>query len=99
MPTLMLELASKSPPNPVQCLACICAHTPLQMRLEHCLPSLPSPLLLFPHPCLIFSLANNPFPVAGPSSYASDAALTPLTPPCTCRLPSLRWWSAFPTCL
>ncbi|MBW0588694.1 hypothetical protein O181_128409 [Austropuccinia psidii MF-1] len=46
-------------------------------------PSLPSPLL---------TLLN-------PVSYASDAALTPLTPPCTPRLPSLCLWSALPTCL
>ncbi|MBW0544802.1 hypothetical protein O181_084517 [Austropuccinia psidii MF-1] len=36
MPTLMLELASTSPPKPLQWLACLCARTPLQMRLRHC---------------------------------------------------------------
>ncbi|MBW0492678.1 hypothetical protein O181_032393 [Austropuccinia psidii MF-1] len=49
---------------------------------------MPSPLLMLPHPRLIFSLANNPYAAVGPSSYAYDAALTPLTPPRTC-----------PTCL
>ncbi|MBW0473304.1 hypothetical protein O181_013019 [Austropuccinia psidii MF-1] len=59
-------------------------------------PSPPSPLLMLPHPLLIFSLAYNLYAAAGPASYASDAALTPLTPPCTrptCLqhcLPSLR---------
>ncbi|MBW0516935.1 hypothetical protein O181_056650 [Austropuccinia psidii MF-1] len=32
---------------------------------------------MFPHPRLIFSLAFNPYAAAGPSSYASYAALTP----------------------
>ncbi|MBW0528221.1 hypothetical protein O181_067936 [Austropuccinia psidii MF-1] len=43
MPTLTLEFASASLPNPLQCLACLCARTPLQMRLQHCPPSPPSP--------------------------------------------------------
>ncbi|MBW0581504.1 hypothetical protein O181_121219 [Austropuccinia psidii MF-1] len=47
------------------------------MRLQHCHPSQPSPLLTLPHPRLIFSLACNPYAPAGPSSYASDATLTP----------------------
>ncbi|MBW0534281.1 hypothetical protein O181_073996 [Austropuccinia psidii MF-1] len=32
---------------------------------------------MLPHPCLIFSLAYNPYTAEGPSSYASDTALTP----------------------
>ncbi|MBW0521661.1 hypothetical protein O181_061376 [Austropuccinia psidii MF-1] len=40
-------------------------------------PTLPSPLLTLPHPLLIFSWAYNPYDAAGPSRYASDAALTP----------------------
>ncbi|MBW0539443.1 hypothetical protein O181_079158 [Austropuccinia psidii MF-1] len=36
MPTLTLELASASPPNPLQHLACLRPCTPLQMRLQHC---------------------------------------------------------------
>ncbi|MBW0553167.1 hypothetical protein O181_092882 [Austropuccinia psidii MF-1] len=40
-------------------------------------PTLPSPLLTLPHPCLIFSLAYNPYAAVGPSSYASDAAYHP----------------------
>ncbi|MBW0498986.1 hypothetical protein O181_038701 [Austropuccinia psidii MF-1] len=47
------------------------------MRLQHCPPSWPSPLLMLLHPCLIFSLAYNPYAAAGPSSYASNTALTP----------------------
>ncbi|MBW0527480.1 hypothetical protein O181_067195 [Austropuccinia psidii MF-1] len=46
------------------------------MRLRHCPPSLPSALLMLPHPCLIFSLAYNPYAATGPSGYASDATLT-----------------------
>ncbi|MBW0543401.1 hypothetical protein O181_083116 [Austropuccinia psidii MF-1] len=48
------------------------------------------------HHCLIFSLPYNPYATLGPSNYAPDATLTPLTPPCTrptCLqhcLPSLR---------
>ncbi|MBW0582845.1 hypothetical protein O181_122560 [Austropuccinia psidii MF-1] len=115
MPTLTLELASASPPNPLQCLACLSTRTPLQMRLQHCPPSPPSLLLTLLHPCLIFSLAYNTYTPAGPSSNASNATLTPLTPPCTHLLPSLLSWmpaqnasdaayhpydlSALPTCL
>ncbi|MBW0536516.1 hypothetical protein O181_076231 [Austropuccinia psidii MF-1] len=99
MPTLMLELASASPPNPLQCLACLRTRTPLQIRLQHCPPSQPSPLLTLPHPRLIFSLACNPYTPVGPSIYASEATLTPLTPHHTHCLPSLRSWSAFLTCL
>ncbi|MBW0589220.1 hypothetical protein O181_128935 [Austropuccinia psidii MF-1] len=40
-------------------------------------PTLPSPLLMLPHPRLIFCLDYNPYAATGPSSYASDAALTP----------------------
>ncbi|MBW0590808.1 hypothetical protein O181_130523 [Austropuccinia psidii MF-1] len=38
--------------------------------------TLPPPLLTLLHPHLIFSLAYNPCAPAGPSSYASNAALT-----------------------
>ncbi|MBW0460384.1 hypothetical protein O181_000099 [Austropuccinia psidii MF-1] len=99
MPTLTLELASTSLPNPLLRLACLRARTPLQMRLQHYPPSPPSPLLMLPHPRLIFSLAHNPYAAAGPSSYASRPPSPPFTPPCTCHLPSLLLWSAFPTCL
>ncbi|MBW0546016.1 hypothetical protein O181_085731 [Austropuccinia psidii MF-1] len=67
-------------------------------------PTMPSPLLTLPNPCLIFSSAYNPYAPAGPSSYASNAALTPpytsshLPNPIHC-LPSLRLWIAFLTCL
>ncbi|MBW0491902.1 hypothetical protein O181_031617 [Austropuccinia psidii MF-1] len=37
----------------------------------------PSPLLTLLHPCLIFSSSYNPYGPRGPSSYASDTALTP----------------------
>ncbi|MBW0507035.1 hypothetical protein O181_046750 [Austropuccinia psidii MF-1] len=47
------------------------------MRLRHCPPSLPSPLLTLLHPHLICSLAYNPYTASGPSSYASKAALSP----------------------
>ncbi|MBW0489936.1 hypothetical protein O181_029651 [Austropuccinia psidii MF-1] len=47
------------------------------MRLRHCPPSPPSPLLRLAHPCLIFSLAYNPYAASGPSSYSSNATLTP----------------------
>ncbi|MBW0478306.1 hypothetical protein O181_018021 [Austropuccinia psidii MF-1] len=77
MPTLILELASASPPNPLQQLECLCASTPLQMRLQHCPPSPPSPLLMLPHPRLIFSSAYNPCAPVGPSNYASNAAYHP----------------------
>ncbi|MBW0569249.1 hypothetical protein O181_108964 [Austropuccinia psidii MF-1] len=36
----------------------------------------PSPLLMLPHPSLIFSLAYNSYAPAGRSGYASDATLT-----------------------
>ncbi|MBW0550992.1 hypothetical protein O181_090707 [Austropuccinia psidii MF-1] len=58
MPSLMLELASASLPDPLQCLACLCHRTPLQMRLQHCPPSPPSPLLMLPHPCRVPSLCS-----------------------------------------
>ncbi|MBW0561528.1 hypothetical protein O181_101243 [Austropuccinia psidii MF-1] len=32
------SLASASPPNPPQRFLCLCAHTALQMRLQHCPP-------------------------------------------------------------
>ncbi|MBW0564473.1 hypothetical protein O181_104188 [Austropuccinia psidii MF-1] len=53
MPTLMLELASASLPNPLQCLAFLCAHTPLQMRPRHFPPNsaLTTPYAST-HPCL-----------------------------------------------
>ncbi|MBW0539269.1 hypothetical protein O181_078984 [Austropuccinia psidii MF-1] len=53
---LLLELASASPPNPLQCLACLRACTPLQMRLRNCPPisSLTTPYASkpLPHPLL-----------------------------------------------
>ncbi|MBW0485191.1 hypothetical protein O181_024906 [Austropuccinia psidii MF-1] len=54
-------------------------------------PTLPSPLLTLPHPCLIFSSAYNPYAPAGPSSYASDGSLTPLMPCCTCLILSAAY--------
>ncbi|MBW0522151.1 hypothetical protein O181_061866 [Austropuccinia psidii MF-1] len=104
MPTLTLELASASLPNPLQCLACLGTCTPLQMRLRHCPPSPPSQFLMLPHPRLIFSLRYNPYAPAGPSIYASKQPSPPSyaslhTPNPIPRLPSLRLWSAFPTCL
>ncbi|MBW0506438.1 hypothetical protein O181_046153 [Austropuccinia psidii MF-1] len=50
-------------------------------------PTLPSPLLMILHPRLIFSLAYNPYAAVGPSSYASDAALTP--PYASLHLPNM----------
>ncbi|MBW0527231.1 hypothetical protein O181_066946 [Austropuccinia psidii MF-1] len=47
------------------------------MRLQHFPPSPPSPLLMLPHPHLIFSFAHNPYAAAGPSSYAYNTALNP----------------------
>ncbi|MBW0532307.1 hypothetical protein O181_072022 [Austropuccinia psidii MF-1] len=47
------------------------------MRLQHCPPSLPSPLLILLNPRLILSLAYNSYAAVGPSNYASDTALTP----------------------
>ncbi|MBW0580958.1 hypothetical protein O181_120673 [Austropuccinia psidii MF-1] len=41
----------------------------------------------------------NPYALAGPSIYASEATLTPVMPPRTRHLPSLHSWSAFLTCL
>ncbi|MBW0556891.1 hypothetical protein O181_096606 [Austropuccinia psidii MF-1] len=60
MPTLMLELASASPPNPLQCLACLCARTSLQMRLQHCPPiaALSTPYASAPAPHLLLSLQS-----------------------------------------
>ncbi|MBW0577887.1 hypothetical protein O181_117602 [Austropuccinia psidii MF-1] len=56
-------------------------------------PSPPSPLLMLLHPCLIFSLASNPYAPVGPSNYTSDATLTPITlsaayHPYACGVPS-----------
>ncbi|MBW0550157.1 hypothetical protein O181_089872 [Austropuccinia psidii MF-1] len=95
MPTLTLELASASPPNPLQRLACLRAHTPLQMRPHLC----PHHSLRFRTPAsyspwitiLILLWVPQVMPPTPPSP--------PLTPPCTCRLPSLGLWGAFPTCL
>ncbi|MBW0514570.1 hypothetical protein O181_054285 [Austropuccinia psidii MF-1] len=77
-------------------------HTPGTYHLYA--PEVPSPLLTLLHPHLIFLLAYNPYATVGPSSYASDAALTPPytslhLPNPIFRLPSLCSWSAFPTCL
>ncbi|MBW0578044.1 hypothetical protein O181_117759 [Austropuccinia psidii MF-1] len=77
-------------------------HTPAAYHLYA--PAVPSPLLTLLHPRLIFSSAYNPYTPVGPSSYASDTALTPpyaslhLPNPMRC-LPSLCSWSAFLTCL
>ncbi|MBW0573583.1 hypothetical protein O181_113298 [Austropuccinia psidii MF-1] len=99
MPTLTLELDSTSPPNPLQRLACLRAHTPLQMRLQHC-----------PH----ISVLTTPYTSTPPSSSPWIIILTllrgpqvmpltppspPLTPPRSHRLPSLRSYSARQTCL
>ncbi|MBW0540550.1 hypothetical protein O181_080265 [Austropuccinia psidii MF-1] len=40
-------------------------------------PTLPSPLLTLPHPCLIFSLAYNPYSCGVHSRHASNAAYHP----------------------
>ncbi|MBW0550409.1 hypothetical protein O181_090124 [Austropuccinia psidii MF-1] len=61
------------------------------MRLRHCPPSSPSPLLMLLHLRLIFSLAYNPYAPAGPSSHASNTALVPLTPPHTCLILSAAY--------
>ncbi|MBW0530106.1 hypothetical protein O181_069821 [Austropuccinia psidii MF-1] len=61
-------------------------------------PSLPSPLLTLPHPLLIFSLAYNPYAAVGPSSYASDAALTPAQNASNASYHPYAC-SALPTCL
>ncbi|MBW0512862.1 hypothetical protein O181_052577 [Austropuccinia psidii MF-1] len=53
----------------------LCFHTPGAYHIYS--PEVPSPLLTLLHPHLIFSLAYNLYATAGPSSYASDAALTP----------------------
>ncbi|MBW0576325.1 hypothetical protein O181_116040 [Austropuccinia psidii MF-1] len=63
-------------------------HPPPRSDSDTAPPSPPSPLLTIPHSRLIFSLAYNSYPAAGPSSCASNATLTPITPPRTC-----------PTCL
>ncbi|MBW0525428.1 hypothetical protein O181_065143 [Austropuccinia psidii MF-1] len=65
------------------------------MRLQHCPPSPPSPLLALPHPLLIFSLAYSPYTAGGPSQHASDAPYHPyacsaLLTCLQCYLPSLR---------
>ncbi|MBW0508479.1 hypothetical protein O181_048194 [Austropuccinia psidii MF-1] len=57
MPTLTLELASASPPNPLQCLVCLCAHNPPDET-----PTLPpistltTPYAYAPLPHLLLSL-------------------------------------------
>ncbi|MBW0530432.1 hypothetical protein O181_070147 [Austropuccinia psidii MF-1] len=88
MPTLMLELASASPPNPLQRLACLCART----------PSLTTPYASTPPPLTIFTLLMLPHPrltiltlLQGPQVMS----LTPPSPPC---LPSIHSYSALPTC-
>ncbi|MBW0591839.1 hypothetical protein O181_131554 [Austropuccinia psidii MF-1] len=91
------------PPDETPTLPPISALTTLQMRPQNCPPSPPSPILTLPHPRLIISLAYNPYAPTGPSSNASNTALTPpyacLHPPNPiCRLPSLCSWSAFQTC-
>ncbi|MBW0520066.1 hypothetical protein O181_059781 [Austropuccinia psidii MF-1] len=60
MPTLTLELASTSPPNPLQHLSCLCARTPLQMRLQHGPPisALTTPYASAPLPHLLLGLQS-----------------------------------------
>ncbi|MBW0557320.1 hypothetical protein O181_097035 [Austropuccinia psidii MF-1] len=75
MPTLMVELASASLPNPLQCLACLRACTPFQMRLQHC-----------PHHSLHFCTpASSLWPtiltlLRGPQVMPLMPPSTPLTP-------------------
>ncbi|MBW0552901.1 hypothetical protein O181_092616 [Austropuccinia psidii MF-1] len=86
MPTLTLELASTSPPNPLQRLTCLCACTPLQIRLQHFPPSPPSPLLLLP----IFTLLQCP-------QYETTMPPSPLlTLPHPCLIFSLAYNSYAP---
>ncbi|MBW0502840.1 hypothetical protein O181_042555 [Austropuccinia psidii MF-1] len=69
------------------------------MRLQHCPPSPPSPLVMLLHPLLIFSLAYNPYAASGPQVMPPTPPSPPLTPPHTHHLPSLRFYSARSTCL
>ncbi|MBW0505296.1 hypothetical protein O181_045011 [Austropuccinia psidii MF-1] len=110
MPSFILEWLP-----PLQGLACLRARTPLQMRLQHCPPSPPSPLVMLLHPRLIFSLAYNPYAAAGPQFMPlkppspSLCLLAPIQHPsnaaynpytCSALLTCLRHsWSAFLTCL
>ncbi|MBW0490102.1 hypothetical protein O181_029817 [Austropuccinia psidii MF-1] len=59
---LTLELAPASLPNPLRCLACLRARTPLQMRLRHCPPisTLTTPYAYTPLPLTIFTLLQCP---------------------------------------
>ncbi|MBW0535845.1 hypothetical protein O181_075560 [Austropuccinia psidii MF-1] len=91
MPTLMLELASASLPNPLQRLACLRSLSPLQMRLRHCLPSLPSQLLMLPHPCHLPSLHSC-------SAVTTPDASAPL-PHLLLGLQSLHSYGALKLCL
>ncbi|MBW0489821.1 hypothetical protein O181_029536 [Austropuccinia psidii MF-1] len=79
MPTLMLELASASLPNPLRRLACLHACTPLQMRLQHC-----------PHHSLCFRTCSSSSPqltvltlLWSPQVMPLAPPSPPLTPPCT----------------
>ncbi|MBW0573837.1 hypothetical protein O181_113552 [Austropuccinia psidii MF-1] len=72
-----------------QRLACQCAPTALQMRLQHCPPSPSSPLLTLSHPhhyhpyaCVVPSLhasntASHPYAHVVPSQHASDNSYHP----------------------
>ncbi|MBW0519260.1 hypothetical protein O181_058975 [Austropuccinia psidii MF-1] len=88
MPTLTLELASASRHNSPQCLACLHAHTSLQMRLQHFPPSPLShsrPYHLYAHMVpsqCAYASAYHPYGL--PSRHASDAAYHPYA----CRVPS-----------
>ncbi|MBW0577963.1 hypothetical protein O181_117678 [Austropuccinia psidii MF-1] len=86
MPTLTLELASASPPNPLQRLACLRAHTPLHMRLQHC----PNHSLCFCTPASSSPWLTILTLLRGPQVLPPTQPSPPLTPPCTRRLPSLR---------
>ncbi|MBW0519799.1 hypothetical protein O181_059514 [Austropuccinia psidii MF-1] len=83
MPTFTLEFPSPSLPNPLLRLACLRAHTPLQMRFQHC-PH------LHPHDSLHFRTPASSSPwltilmlLRGPQVMPPTLPSTPLTPPCT----------------
>ncbi|MBW0572615.1 hypothetical protein O181_112330 [Austropuccinia psidii MF-1] len=83
MPTITLELASASPPNPLSHLACLRACTPLQMRLQHC------PHLRLHHSlCFHTPTSSSPWLtiltlLRGPQVMPPTPPSPPFTPPCT----------------
>ncbi|MBW0546591.1 hypothetical protein O181_086306 [Austropuccinia psidii MF-1] len=87
MPTLMLDLASASPPHLLQCLACLRARTP-HLHLHH---------------SLRFHTPASSLPWLSILMLLRDPQVMPPMPPhlpnLICRLPPLCSWSAFPTCL